>query len=339
MDERIAITVVGAGSWGTAVADHLAARGLPTVVWAREPEVVSGINAEHRNPLFLSDVALDDRLRAVADLDEALDHAEIVVSAVPTQFIRQTFATVAPPARARIMVSLSKGIEVDTLRTPTQIMAEVLAPDLAAGAVALSGPSFAKEVAARHPTAVVAASRIADNARTVRDIFSSDRFRVYSSDDVVSVELGGALKNVIAIAAGIADGLGFGTNTRAAIVTRGLAEITRLGVALGGKAVTFAGLSGMGDLVLTCTGELSRNRSLGLEIGRGRTLEEILGGSTREVAEGFKTSAGAHTLAADVGVDMPITEQVYLTLHEDKNPHQAVVDLMTRDLRDEHEPT
>ncbi len=338
MSEPTTVTVVGAGSWGTAVADHLAARGLHTLVWAREPEVVAGINEEHRNPLFMSDVALDERLVATGDLAEALAFGDIVVSAVPTQFIRDTFRVVNPPRRARMMVSLSKGIEVDTLRTPTQIMAEVLAPKLATGVVVLSGPSFAREVAARHPTAVVAASRVADNARTIRDVFSSERFRVYSSDDVVSVELGGALKNVIAIAAGIADGLGFGTNTRAAIVTRGLAEITRLGVALGGRAVTFAGLSGMGDLVLTCTGDLSRNRSLGLQIGGGRALEEILG-ETREVAEGFKTSAGAHALAGDAGVDMPITEQVYLTLHEGKDPHRAVVDLMTRDLRDEHEPT
>lgn len=328
------VVVVGGGSWGTAMANHLAQRGLRTILWAREPEVVEGIVSHHENPLFLQGVSLDHRLGADADLERAVIGADVIVSAVPTQFIRSVFEDISP--EAELVVSLSKGIEIDTLLTPCGILTEVVGGALGEGAVALSGPSFAREVAAHHPTTVVAASRVPDNARRVRDLISSESFRVYSSDDVLSVELGGALKNVIAIAAGIADGLGFGNNTRAAIITRGLAELTRLGVAVGGNPLTFAGLSGMGDLVLTCTGDLSRNRMLGLEIGRGRSLEEILSG-TAEVAEGAETAVAARQLAQRADVELPITDQVYRTLYEGKDPRQAVMDLMGRGLRDERE--
>jgi glycerol-3-phosphate dehydrogenase (NAD(P)+) len=329
------IAVVGAGSWGTALAKLLAEQGLPTVLWAREHEIVDGIRAHHRNPLFLGDVDLPTTLSSTGDLAEALTKAEVVVSAVPTQHIRSVFADQAPLlSRASVVVTVSKGIEAETLLTPHQILVELGVPE--DRLVALSGPSFAREVAAQSPTAVVAAGR--DRQRTVdaRDLFSTNRFRVYSSDDVISVELGGALKNVVAIAAGVAHGLSFGHNTHAAIITRGLAEITRLGVAQGGDPLTFAGLSGIGDLVLTCTGDLSRNRSVGVELGRGRSLEQI-SAQTNEVAEGVHTSRSARDLGRRSGIDLPITEQVCELLFEGKNPTDALLALTDRALRDEPE--
>jgi glycerol-3-phosphate dehydrogenase (NAD(P)+) len=335
MTNHMAATVVGGGAWGTALAKLLAGQGIPTMLWALEPEVVEAITSLRQNPVFLPGVRLPDALAVTGDLDVALAAADVVISAVPTQHMRSVFAGHAIALQeARVVVSVSKGIEVDTLRTPTEILAEITPGPLAA--VALSGPSFAMEVAADHPTAVVAASRSAGNARLVRDLFSTNAFRVYSSEDVVSVELGGALKNVIAIAAGISAGLGFGRNTVAALITRGLAEITRLGVARGGDPFTFAGLAGIGDLVLTCTGDLSRNRMVGFEIGRGRKLSDIVA-ETETVAEGVKTTVAARTLAAELGVEMPITEQVYLTLYEDKDARRAVLELMGRGLRDERD--
>jgi glycerol-3-phosphate dehydrogenase (NAD(P)+) len=333
----MAATVVGGGAWGTALARLLASQGVPTTLWALEPEVVEEMARRRQNSVFLPGALLPDALAVTGDLDVALATADVVISAVPTQHARSVFAEHASALQeARVVVSVSKGIEVETLRTPTEILTEITDRPLAP--VALSGPSFAKEVAADHPTAVVAASRSAENARLVRDLFSTKAFRVYSSEDVVSVELGGALKNVIAIAAGISAGLGFGRNTTAALITRGLAEITRLGVARGGDPFTFAGLAGMGDLVLTCTGDLSRNRTVGLEIGKGRTLSDIVA-ETETVAEGVKTTLAARNLAAELGVEMPITEQVYLTLYEDKDARSAVLELMGRDLRDERDPT
>jgi glycerol-3-phosphate dehydrogenase (NAD(P)+) len=295
--------------------------------------VVASINDHHRNALFLSDVDLPPSLRASGDLAAAIAGANIVVSAVPTQFLRTTFTSVADafgPVDA--IVSVSKGIEVGTSLTPTQVLGEVLRipPDL----IALSGPSFAAEVAVGSPTMVVAAGHDGDLVKRVQVLFSDERFRVYASDDIVSVELGGALKNVIAIATGIANGLGYGHNTRAALITRGLAEITRLGVAMGGKPLTFSGLSGMGDLVLTCSGDLSRNRQVGLALGRGQTIEQILE-EMDEVAEGVKTTAAVHQLAADAGIEMPIAEQVYRVLYEGAAPRESIVALMTRKLRSE----
>ncbi len=235
---------------------------------------------------------------------------------------------------AQVIVSVSKGIEVETLQTPSQILRDVAPPRLADAIVALSGPSFAREVGLDHPAAVVAACGSIERAREVRDLFTTSSFRVYSSDDIVSAELGGALKNVIALAAGMSYGLGFAQNSMAALITRGLAEIMRAGVARGGDPATFAGLSGMGDLVLTCSGELSRNRQVGLEIGRGRTLVEVLG-EMNMVAEGVKTTLAARRLAEQLGVSMPITEEVYLTLYEDKDPRDALAHLMGRAPRDE----
>jgi glycerol-3-phosphate dehydrogenase (NAD(P)+) len=330
-------TVVGAGSWGTALAKLLADRGVPTTLWAREAEVVEAIRRERQNVPFLPGFDLGPALTVTDDLEAALAGAEVVVSAVPTQYVRGVFADrLVDVGAAEILVSVSKGIELGTLRTPSEIFAELIPGELVDGIVCLSGPSFAREVAAGHPTAVVGASRDQPRARHVQSLFSGTSFRVYTSDDVISVEYGGALKNIIAIAAGIAEGLGFGHNTVAALITRGVAEITRLGVARGGHPLTFAGLSGMGDLVLTCTGDLSRNRSVGLEIGRGKTLEAILQ-SMNMVAEGVKTTKAARELAQKVGVEMPITEQVYRILYEDKDPRTVVLELMERNLREERE--
>jgi len=337
MEMRPKIAVVGAGSWGTALARLLANAGSPVALWAREPEVVDSITRTRENKVFLPGVALPPLLRVTDDLADALTGAQVLVSAVPTQHVGDVFAGVADSlVGVEVAVSVSKGIEVETLRTPVDILGDVLPTSLAGRVVALSGPSFAREVAIDHPAAVVAAAASIDDARYVRDLFSTPSFRVYSSDDIVSVELGGALKNVIAIAAGMSHGLGFSQNSKAALITRGLAEMTRLGVARGGDPHTFAGLSGMGDLVLTCSGDLSRNRTVGAAIGRGHTLAEVLG-EMNMVAEGVKTTLAVHRLAAESGVSMPITEQVYLTLYEDKNPADAVAELMGRASRDERD--
>ncbi len=337
MAELARTAVIGGGSWGTALAGLLAGKGVPTTIWAREAEVVDGITAGRENATFLPGVRLPESLRATGDLAAALTGSHVVVNAVPTQFIRASYAPFVDVFRDdHVLVTVSKGIEVSTLMTPSEIFADVVGGAVAPGITALSGPSFAREVAAEHPTAVVAASRAATHAHTVRELFSTPAFRVYSSDDVLSVELGGALKNVVAIAAGIVEGLRYGSNTMAALITRGLAEITRLGVARGGNPLTFAGLSGMGDLVLTCTGSLSRNRTVGIALGRGKALDEILG-EMNMVAEGVKTTLAARTLAQRLGVDMPITEQVYQVLYEGKDPRRVPCELMTRELRDERE--
>ncbi len=337
MSTKPNVAVIGGGSWGTALARLLAAQGVPTLLWALEPEVVDSVTTERENTTFLPGIRLPQALRATNDLDVALSAADVVVSAVPTQHVRGVFAGREALFRdVSVVVSVSKGIEVDTLRTPTQILREVLPTSVADGVVALSGPSFAREVGIDYPTAVVAASRSARNAYFTRELFSTGAFRVYSSDDIESVEIGGALKNVIAIAAGMSFGLGYAQNSVAALITRGLAEMMRVGVARGGDPLTFAGLSGMGDLVLTCTGDLSRNRAVGLEIGRGRKLADILA-ETRTVAEGVKTTLAAHRLAAEVGVEMPITEHVHATLYADEDPTDAVAALMGRALRDERD--
>lgn len=331
------VCVVGAGSWGTALAKLLGDQAIPTTIWAHEPEVVEAIEQRGENPAFLPGFPLNGPVRATGDLAEAIAGASVIVSAVPTQFVRGVFGEIAPTLSPNAtLVSVSKGIEVGTLLTPSEIFASLAPGPLADGIVCLSGPSFAREVAAGHPTAVVGASRSPENARAIQALFSNTSFRVYTSDDVISVEFGGALKNIIAIAAGIAEGLGFGHNTVAALITRGLAEITRLGVARGGHPLTFAGLSGLGDLVLTCTGDLSRNRTVGLEIGRGRTLSEIVD-SMNMVAEGVKTTRAARQLAEQMDVEMPITEQIHRILYEDKDARQVVLELMGRQLRHELE--
>jgi glycerol-3-phosphate dehydrogenase (NAD(P)+) len=326
--------VVGAGAWGTALADLLARNGLDVTLWAYEPDVVASINARHENTRFLAQAPLDESLRATGDLAEAVRNAPLVVFVTPSHVLRGIARGAAAHADERAtLVVASKGIERESLA----LMTDVVSSEIPGRAVVgLSGPSFAREVVQRQPTAVVAASRQVDASVRVQQALSSDAFRVYTHHDVIGVELGGSLKNVMAIATGMAEGLGLGYNPRAALITRGLAEITRLGVALGADPLTFAGLAGIGDLVLTCTGALSRNRQLGLEIGQGRRLDESLA-SRETVAEGVYTTQSAHALASREEIEMPIVGAVYRILFEGTDPRRAIGELMTRELRAEPE--
>lgn len=327
------VAVLGAGSWGSALAKVLSDKGHEVGLWGRRTELTEAIRETRENSAFLPGVKFAPTLKATSVLAEALDRAEMVVVAVPTHGLREVLReAVGVIPKGVPMVSATKGIEQNTLEFVNEITAsEVSWSDKTF--VALSGPSFAKEVALGHPTVVVAASRDLSVAEIVQSAFwTDDRFRVYLSDDVVGVELGGALKNVVAIAAGASDGLGFGHNARAALITRGLAEMARLAMKLGGDALTLAGLAGMGDLVLTCTGELSRNRHVGMELGKGRALSEILG-EMRQVAEGVRTARSARELAQREGVPMPITEMVFQVLYHDKPLREAVHELMVREAR------
>lgn len=324
------IAVIGAGAWGTALADLTARRGEETVIWAYEPEVAQEINADHLNSIYLPDARLDDRLRATNDLAEAVSKAEAVVMVTPSHVARDVGAQIAPDLDPdALVITASKGIEAETLMTMTEVLEDVLGRDGRNRLAVLSGPSFAKEVAGQQPTAVTAAARYRPTAEAVQELFVTDRFRVYTTHDVTGVELGGALKNVMAIASGIAAGLGLGYNASAALITRGLAEISRLGVALGADPLTFAGLAGVGDLVLTCTGALSRNRTVGLRLGQGESLDQIIG-STRTVAEGVKTTKSAYQLAAKLKVELPICEQVHAILYEGADVRAGVGRLMER---------
>ena len=331
----IRVAVVGAGSWGTALSAILAKKGHDTCLWAFEPEVAEQITRDRENVSYLPGIDLPENLRSTADLTTAIQGAEIVVSVSPAQVVGLVMAEAALHIQDdALIVSASKGIELMTLRRMDEVLAEVLSPEQFDGFTVLSGPSFALEVAKQVPTAVVAASDRADAALAVQDLFQTEYFRVYTGDDVIGVELGGALKNVIALAAGVVAGLGCGHNTLAALVTRGLAEIHRLGVAMGAQASTFSGLAGMGDLVLTCTGTLSRNRTVGYRLGQGETLENILG-EMSAVAEGVATATAVHDLAARYGVEMPIAEEVFGILTLGTDPGQAVKNLMERDPRPE----
>lgn len=322
--------VIGAGSWGTAIANLLAKKGMDTILWAYEPHVAEGITREHRNPEYLSEIALNPLLRATNSLEEAVTGADVVVSVSPSHVVRRVMQSAGQHlAEDVLIVSASKGIEVDTLRTMDQVFEEVLPRQSLSRTAYLSGPSFALEVGLEHPTAVTMASRNAQAAADAQEIFQTDYFRVYTTDDVTGVEVGGSLKNVIAIAAGVVAGLGFGHNTLAALITRGLAEISRLGTALGANPLTFAGLAGMGDLILTCTGSLSRNRTVGLALGQGKPVDEILSGMNM-VAEGVPTTRSARDLARKHGVEMPIVEEVHAILFEGKPPRLAVENLMLR---------
>jgi len=333
MQETIA--VIGAGSWGTTLADLLAKRGHKVTLWAYEPELVQQMKDTGENGLFLPGIRLNDALAFTNDLEEAYAGCTMVLNVVPSQVLRAVLRNSIPfLPRGITIVSASKGIEVDTLAIISDIYREVIPAELEMSFAALSGPSFAREVAQEMPTAVTVASEWEEVARRVQEAFTTNFFRVYRNHDVIGVELGGAIKNVIAIAAGISDGLGFGSNTRAALITRGLAEMTRLGVTMGADATTFAGLAGMGDLVLTCTGDLSRNRSVGMQIGQGRQLSEILG-EMRMVAEGVKTTESAFNLSQKLGVEMPIIDQMYQMLYRNKPAREAVLELMTRNLKAE----
>ena len=332
----VPVAVLGAGSFGTCLA-MLCAREHDVTLWARDSALIAAIARERRNPRYLREAELPESIRATSDLAQAVRGAELVICAVPSQGVREVMSRArASLEREAIVVSTVKGIEPETGFTMHQVMQEVLGPEHERRIVVLSGPSFAKEIAQRKPTVVTVASDPESFAISVQATLSCPWFRCYSHTDVIGVELGGALKNVVAIAVGTCDGLGLGQNARAALMTRGLAEITRLGVAMGANPLTFQGLSGMGDLVLTCTGDLSRNRRVGLELGHGRKLAEILAGMD-EVAEGVRTTRAAVALARRVGVEMPIAEVVRAALDGEIEVAQAVERLMTRQLRSEHD--
>ena len=336
MGEPMKIAVIGAGAWGTGLAIALGRNKSHAVrLWALEPEVRQSIAQARENLQFLPGCQIPQTVSVTGDLEEALTGAEIVISAMPSQHCRKLFQQMRPHVSDKMLfVSATKGLEEDSLLRMTQVISAELS-HFRARVGALSGPTFAREVARGDPTAITIASTDAGLAEAVQREFSDPTFRLYTNDDVIGVELGGALKNVIAIAAGVCDGLGLGHNSIAALITRGLAEITRLAVACGGEARTLAGLAGLGDLVLTCTGGLSRNRSVGAELGRGRKLPEIIADMHGAVAEGVFTTTAAVGLARANSVEMPITQQMYAILREGKPPREAIRELMTRSAKSE----
>ncbi|HET7436537.1 MAG TPA: NAD(P)H-dependent glycerol-3-phosphate dehydrogenase [Thermoanaerobaculia bacterium] len=328
------MSVIGAGSFGTAMAISAARAGNEVVLWAHNPDVAREIHTTGANADYLKGARIPAGVRATSDLAEAAEFAETIFMVVPSHHYREVLTKMSAHFRGPVsVISGTKGIEIASLERMSEISAHVLGENLRAFAV-LSGPTFAIETARGDPTAAVIASKQIDFAQDVQRAMSSATFRLYHSDDVVGVELSGSLKNVIAIAAGVLEGLGLGSNTNAALVTRGLREITRLGMALGGRLETFAGLAGMGDLVLTCTGALSRNRTVGVQLGQGKTLDEILR-DAKFVAEGIKTSKSARQLAERHQIDMPITSAMYGVLYEDQTPRESIQKLMTRSLKAE----
>lgn len=333
------VGVIGAGAWGTTLARHLASRGLPVTLWAHEAEVVRAITVERENKVFLPGVPLPATLSATGSLTEAVQGSDWLLFAVPSHAARSVLQQLPPLLPAALpIVSATKGIEEGTLKLMTQVMRELLPARLHPCLAVLSGPSFAAEVCQGQPTAVTLAAEDQALVHRLQGEMMTSAFRVYAAADLLGVQLGGALKNVIALAAGIVDGLGLGHNTRAALITRGLAEMIRLGTAMGADPRTFYGLSGMGDLVLTCTGALSRNHTVGVRLGRGESLSQILGGM-QAVAEGVRTSQAALGLAAKHGVDMPIAREVCAVLFEGKACRRAAADLMERTARAEVDHT
>jgi len=329
------VAVIGAGAWGTALAKLLAERGERVVLWTWLSEHADAMRRERENREFFPGFPVSQGIEPTSDLAEALREANLVVLVVPTQAYRETLQKMKPLLAPHVpVVSAGKGIENETLMLMSEVIVDVLGPQAHQRSTFLSGPSFAKEVAEGSPTNVVVASTNEALCLDVQHRLATDRFRVYASDDPVGVEVGGALKNVIAIAAGACDGLGFGHNTRAALITRGLAELTRLAAAKGGNVLTLAGLAGMGDLVLTCTGELSRNRTVGFEMGRGNKLGDVLA-HLGHVAEGVVTANSAYHLARKLDVELPICFEVYRVLYEGKAPLDAVRDVLTRPLKKE----
>lgn len=329
------IGVIGGGSWGTALANLLGTKGYAIDFWVFEDEVRSQILTYRENRVFLPGIPLSERLNPTGNLKQAVMDKDLILLVVPSHLMREVSRriTLDVPENA-LIVSASKGIENKTHLTMSGVLAQTL-PQIPENRIAvLSGPSFAREVAMESPTVVTVASKDSASATLVQQVFATPAFRVYTHDDVTGVELGGSVKNVIAIAAGIIDGLGLGLNTRAALITRGLAEIRRLGVKLGANPHTFAGLAGVGDLILTCTGDLSRNHTVGKKIGEGRSLADILS-ETRTVAEGVKTAESVYNLSRELEIEMPISDAVYHILHQGLSPGEAVHQLMTRDLRQE----
>lgn len=329
------IGIIGAGSFGTALGSILADKGYDVTLWTRSEEQGRSINQNHMNSKHMPDLVLPEKLKASTDLIEVVKDKDMIVSAPPSHALSGILREIKDHIPPKVpIVSASKGIENESLRLVSEIFESELPGQYHSQLSYLSGPSFAKEMVKRVPTIVSIASKNEATAKRVQEIFSFTYFRTYWTPDVVGVEVGGALKNVIAIAAGVADGLGFGQNTRAALITRGLNEITRMGIKMGADPMTFLGPSGMGDLVLTCCGEASRNRTVGFRLGKGEKLKEILA-SMNEVAEGVKTTLSTKNLADKLGVEMAITQEVYRMLYEDKDPKEVVKALMSRDLKRE----
>ena len=329
------VAIIGAGSWGTALAIVLSPRFPSVRLWVYEPELAARMRQTRENDLYLPGFLLPDKIHVSNDLEATLKGADVVVGVMPSHLVRSLYEQMSPFLNPEMLfVSATKGLENATLLRPSEVVIEVISQRFQPQVAVLSGPTFAKEVAGLNPTAVVISSSDASAAACIQTAFSSPTFRLYTSSDPIGVEIGASIKNVVAIAAGVLDGMGLGHNPMAALITRGLAEITRLAVALGGQAKTLAGLAGLGDLVLTCTGELSRNRTVGIELARGRKLDEIVG-SMRMVAEGIKTTTAAVELARRCSVEMPITEQMYRMLYRGLEPRQALRQLMERSLKGE----
>lgn len=324
------VTVLGAGSWGTALAMVLTENGHETLIWSHRDDQAKEINERHTNEKYLPNIQLPENLAATSDLQTAVEHGEILVFAVPTKAIREVAGQVMNYLNKKVLiVHVSKGIEPDTLKRISEILQETLDSSVVEDIVVLSGPSHAEEVVLHHPTTITAACTNLRSAEKIQDLFMNHYFRVYTNTDVIGVELGGALKNVIALAAGISDGLNYGDNAKAALITRGLAEIARLGVRMGGNPFTFAGLTGMGDLIVTCTSVHSRNWKAGNMLGKGMKLDEVLE-TMGMVVEGVRTTKAAYQLAEKYDVPMPITTALYQVLFEGKEPKQAVDELMHR---------
>lgn len=323
----IRVSVIGAGSWGTTVA-ALASRNAPTLLWARRASLAEQIDADNENGDYLEGCRLPSQLRATADLEQAVTRADLLVMGVPSSGFRSALEAVKPYLRPWVpVVSLAKGLEVDSRLRMSELITDIL-PGHPVGV--LTGPNLAKEILAGHAAASVIAMDDENVARAVQGIFQADLFRLYTNEDIVGCEMGGVLKNIIAIASGMADGLGAGDNTRAAVITRGLSEVTRMGVALGGEPLTFSGLAGMGDLVATCISPQSRNRHVGERIGRGETIDEIIG-AMNMVAEGVKTSKAVMELADELGLDMPIASEVHGVCHEGRTAAESYAGLLKRD--------
>ena len=334
-DRKIKIGLVGAGSWGTAIAELLARKGFIIELWAYEPEVVEMIHNERENKVFLPGFTLSENIFPTNDLNKVVRDKHLVITVVPSHLVRSIADQMNGAVSAdTIIVSASKGIENKSRLTMSGVLLESIATLSDRTLAVLSGPSFAREVVAKVPTVVAVASRDSKTAKMVQKVFATPYFRVYTNNDIIGVELGGAVKNVIAIAAGIVDGLNLGLNTRAALITRGMTEIRRLGLKLGANPRTFTGLAGVGDLVLTCTGDLSRNHTVGQKLGEGMKLPEILN-HMRMVAEGVKTAKSVYNLSRKAGVEMPICHATYHILYDDLSPTEALYQLMTRDLRHE----
>lgn len=329
------VAVLGAGSWGTSLANVLAGKGMAVRIWSYEADVADAINDGHENTTYLKGIALRPSLTATTEILEAVAGAEVIVSVSPAQHVRGVLRSAASAVRDdALIISASKGIEQQTLATMAEVIADVLPQSVAASATFLSGPSFALEVARSQPTAVTVASRQRSAAERAQETFQTPYFRVYTSADVVGVELGGALKNVVALAAGMATGLKLGHNATAALITRGLAEIARLAAARGANPLTLSGLAGMGDLILTCTGDLSRNRHVGIQLGQGRALKDVLG-EMKMVAEGVHTARAAHALALREGIEMPIVAEVHDVLFGETTAQRALENLMLREPKPE----